>query len=42
MQIVAAFVSRDLGQAHCSLAIAHAWPIVYTRLNVLYNILDPK
>ncbi|WAQ97896.1 FRYL-like protein [Mya arenaria] len=42
MQCVAMFVSKDLGMSICHLAVAHAWPIVYTRLNVLYNLLEPN
>ncbi|XP_053400043.1 protein furry-like isoform X2 [Mercenaria mercenaria] len=41
MQCIAMFVSKDFAMTSCQLAIAHAWPIVYTRLNALYTLLDP-
>ncbi|KAL4229825.1 hypothetical protein ACF0H5_010217 [Mactra antiquata] len=42
MQCIAMFVSKDFAMMSCPLAIAHAWPIVYTRLNALYTLLDPN
>ncbi|XP_052278154.1 protein furry-like isoform X3 [Dreissena polymorpha] len=42
MQCIAMFVSKDLGQTLCPLAMAHAWPIVFTRLNALYTLLEPN
>jgi len=41
MQCVAMFVSKDFAMTSCPLAMAHAWPIVFTRLNALYTLLDP-
>ena len=42
MQCIASFVSKEFAMSSCPLAIAHAWPIVYTRLNAVYTLLDPK
>lgn len=42
IRFMAAVVSKDFAQISCQRAIAHAWPIVYTRLNALFPSIDPK
>ena len=42
MQCIANFVSKEFAMSSCPLAVAHAWPIVYTRLIAVHTLLDPK
>ncbi|XP_025086109.1 protein furry homolog isoform X4 [Pomacea canaliculata] len=42
IRFMAAVVSKDFAQISCQRAIAHAWPIVYTRLNALFPSIDPN
>ena len=42
IRFIAAVVSKDHALTLCPRAIAHAWPIVYTRLNTLFPSIDPR
>lgn len=42
IRFIAAVVSKDHALTLCPRAIAHAWPIVYTRLNALFPSIDPR
>ncbi|XP_070197468.1 protein furry-like isoform X3 [Littorina saxatilis] len=42
IRFIAAVVSKDHALTLCPRAIAHAWPIVYTRLNALFPSIDPS
>ncbi|KAK7496521.1 hypothetical protein BaRGS_00012173, partial [Batillaria attramentaria] len=42
IRFIAAVVSKDYALTSCPRAIAHAWPIVYTRLNALFPSIDPN
>ncbi|CAH2001764.1 unnamed protein product [Acanthoscelides obtectus] len=35
------FLERDRILSSCSLMTMHSWPIVFTRLNALYSVVDP-
>lgn len=35
------FLERDRLFSLCTLMAMHSWPIVYTRLNALYSVVDP-
>lgn len=35
------FLERGCILTHCPAAIAHAWPIVYSRLHSLFTVIDP-
>uniref|UniRef100_A0A1S4MY51 Uncharacterized protein n=1 Tax=Pediculus humanus subsp. corporis TaxID=121224 RepID=A0A1S4MY51_PEDHC len=35
------FMDKNRVLKYCSSAIMHSWPIVYTRLNALYPVIDP-
>ncbi|GFN79511.1 protein furry homolog isoform x3, partial [Plakobranchus ocellatus] len=41
IRCIAEFTSREHAQLSCPLAVAHAWPIVFTRLNALFPLVDP-
>ncbi|GFR96359.1 furry [Elysia marginata] len=41
IRCIAEFTSREHAQLLCPLAVAHAWPIVFTRLNNLFPLVDP-
>ncbi|XP_076468272.1 protein furry-like isoform X4 [Babylonia areolata] len=42
IRFIGAVVSKDHALTLCPRAIAHAWPIVYTRLNSLFPSIDPS
>lgn len=42
IRCVAEFASRDHAYTACPHAIGHAWPIVFTRLNALFPLVDPR
>lgn len=35
------FLERDRILSACPIATMHSWPIVFTRLNALYSVVDP-
>ena len=41
IRCIAEFASKEHAQSKCPLAVAYAWPIVYTRLNALFPLVDP-
>ncbi|XP_043493885.1 protein furry isoform X2 [Polistes fuscatus] len=36
-----AFLEKDRVLTQCSNAVAHSWPIVFTRINSLFSVVDP-
>nr|AOV18883.1 furry [Lymnaea stagnalis] len=42
IRCVAEFASREHAQHSCPHAVGHAWPIVFTRLNALFPLVDPS
>ncbi|KAL3879804.1 hypothetical protein ACJMK2_032086 [Sinanodonta woodiana] len=42
MQFIAKCMSKDFVMSRCVYAVAHAWPIVMSRLTALYTLLDPN
>ncbi|XP_012945432.1 protein furry homolog isoform X2 [Aplysia californica] len=42
IRCIAEFASTEHAQTLCPRAVAHAWPIVYTRLNALFPLVDPS
>lgn len=36
-----AFLEKDRVLTLCSTAVAHSWPIVFTRINSLFSVIDP-
>ncbi|KAK6976868.1 protein furry, partial [Biomphalaria glabrata] len=42
IRCVAEFASREHAQHSCPHAVSHAWPIVFTRLNALFPLVDPS
>ncbi|CAL4082255.1 unnamed protein product, partial [Meganyctiphanes norvegica] len=39
--VLCGFVQNDRVLTACPLAVAHTWPIVYTRAKLLYSMVDP-
>lgn len=35
------FLEKDKILNYCPLMTLHSWPIVFTRLNALYSVVDP-
>lgn len=35
------FLERDRVLTHCPTLVSHAWPIVFTRINALFPVIDP-
>ncbi|BFZ15206.1 hypothetical protein BsWGS_18245 [Bradybaena similaris] len=42
IRCIAEFASREHAQHACPHAVSHAWPIVFTRLNALFPLVDPS
>lgn len=36
-----AFLEKDRVLTLCPSAVAHSWPIVFTRINSLFSVIDP-
>lgn len=39
---LASFLKRENLLTLCPSAVAHSWPVVFTRLNALFSVVDPK
>ena len=42
IECVSIFMHSDFVSGNCASAIAHAWPVLYNRLQALYVYIDPK